>query len=246
MYDPKGNGKEKAVEAVQFIEAEPPRHLQGIVHRFLELKTSGVLAEDYRFHALPDACSYIVFDQQNLTITGVSKLRAESQEFNLGRSFHFVNIRFLPGVWQSSKEPLSYGMVEQEYDGDLPLRAINRDLSKRPFSEQQPILIDLVETLIERKMVAPNPVTEKIFEHLDDITSVADMAEVSGISARQLQRTLKRTTDFTPHDFLKVLRLQQALNGNDTWSYADQSHFIHSFRKATGYTPGKYSKKFDV
>jgi len=57
---------------------------------------------------------------------------------------------------------------------------------------------------------------------------------------------LKSTTDFAPHDFLKILRLQQSLNGEDTWSYADQSHFIHSFRKATGYTPGKYAKKFDV
>jgi len=69
---------------------------------------------------------------------------------------------------------------------------------------------------------------------------------MAGISARQLQRTLKHTTGFTPHDFLKVLRLQQSLNGNDTWSYADQSHFIHSFRNATGYTPGKYARKFDV
>ena len=100
--------------------------------------------------------------------------------------------------------------------------------------------------LMETKRVAPNPVTEKIFHHLDSIHTVSDMAVISGISNRQLQRTLKRSTGFTPHDFLKILRLQQALNGNDTWSYADQSHFIHSFRNATGYTPGKYSRKFDV
>lgn len=91
-----------------------------------------------------------------------------------------------------------------------------------------------------------NPVTEKIFQRLDDIALVADMAEATGVSARQLQRILKHTTGFTPHDLLKVLRLQQSLNGSDTWSYADQSHFIHSFRNATGYTPGKYAKKFDV
>ena len=246
MYDPKGNGKDKTVQSVHFVEAEPPAHLRGIFHRFLELKTDGDLPDDYRFHALPDACSYIVFDQQTPTITGVSKLRAESEEFNLGRSFHFVNIRFLPGVWQSSQEPLAYGMVDQSYAGGLPLLDVNRDLSNRDFADQQSILIDLVDTLLDRKMVAPNPITEKIFQHLDDIASVADMAEISGLSARQLQRTLKRTTDFAPHDFLKVLRLQQALNGNDTWSYADQSHFIHSFRKATGYTPGKYARKFDV
>ena len=246
MYDPKGNGKDKAVQDVQFVEAEPPSHLRGIVHRYLDLKTDGHLAEDYRFHALPDACAYVVFDQHDRTVTGVSKLRAESEEFNLGRSFHFVNIRFLPGVWQSSVEPIAFGMVDQPYAGNLPLCEVNQDLAGKNFTDQQPILSALVEDLIARELVAPNPTTERIFQHLDDIVSVADMAEVCDVSARQLQRTLKRTTGFAPHDFLKVLRLQQSLNGNDTWSYADQSHFIHSFRKATGYTPGKYAKKFDV
>lgn len=246
MYDPKGNGKDKAVQSVQFIEAEPPAHLRGIVHRYLELKTDGALEEDYRFHALPDACAYVVFDQLDRSIAGASKLRAESQEFNLGRRFHFVNVRFLPGVWQSTSEPLSYGAVEEPYAGELPLIAFNRDLDGKTFEDQQPVLTALVEHLLDKKMVAVNPVTEAIFQHLDEIASVADMAEASNLSARQLQRTLKRTTGFSPHDFLKVLRLQQALNGNDTWSYADQSHFIHSFRKATGYTPGKYSKKFDT
>lgn len=246
MYDPKGNGKDKTVQAVQFTEAEPPRHLRGIVHRYLELKTDGALPEDYRFHALPDACAYVVFDQIDRMITGVSKLRAESEEFNLGRTFHFVNIRFLPGVWQTGVEPIAHGMVDQTYAGDLPLLAINQDLVGRDFNDQQPILSALVDGLIEQKLVASNPITERIFQHLDEIVSVADMAEICELSARQLQRSLKKTTGFAPHDFLKVLRLQQSLNGNDTWSYADQSHFIHSFRKATGYTPGKYARKFDV
>jgi AraC-like DNA-binding protein len=246
MYDPKGNGKEKAVQSVQFVEVEPPRHLRGIVHRFLELKTDDALVDDYRFHALPDACTYIVFDQLKPKIAGVSKLRAESEEFNLGKAFHYVNIRFLPGVWQGVGAPVAYGMVDTAYSGDLPLIDINHELSKRDFVDQQLVLSELVEMLIESKLVAVNPVTEKIFQNLDEIHTVSDMAAVSDMSPRQLQRTLKRTTGFAPHDFLKVLRLQQALNGNDTWSYADQSHFIHSFRKATGYTPGKYSRKFDV
>lgn len=246
MYNPKGNGKEKAVNAVQFIEAEPPNHLRGIVHRFLELKTDGTLPEDYRFHALPDACAYAVFDQLAPKITGVAKLRAKSEEFNLGKEFHFVNIRFMPGVWQDAREPLVDGMVDAPYTGELPFRDINQQLSGLGFVDQQTVLCEFVEILIERELLQPNPVTETIFQHLDDIHAVADMAEVCEMSTRQLQRILKRTTGFAPHDFLKVLRLQQALKGTDTWSYADQSHFIHSFRNATGYTPGKYSKKFDV
>ncbi|MEW7008582.1 MULTISPECIES: helix-turn-helix domain-containing protein [unclassified Lentilitoribacter] len=246
MYDPKGNGKEKTVQSVQFVELEPPSHLRGIVHRFLELKTNGTLPEDYRFHALPDACTYIVFDQLDAQIAGVTKLRASSEELNLGREFHFINIRFLPGVWQNDREPAEYGLVDNIYYGALPLIDINQDLLKRDFSANQQALSRFVEMLIDNNLVVANPVTEKIFQHLDDIYSVADMAEISNISPRQLQRTLKRTTGFAPHDFLKVLRLQQALNGEPSLSYADQSHFIHSFRKATGYTPARYSKKFDV
>ena len=245
-YNPKGNGKEKAVAAVHFEEREPPVHLRGIVHRFLELRTDGVLAEDYRFHALPDACSYIVFDQNDPQVAGLSQLRATSEEFNLGRSFHFINIRFLPGVWQGSVDKIAYGLVSSPYDGDLPLIAANQALIRRSFADSQPVLLDLVDHLLERNVVAANPVTEKIFEHLDDIHTVADMAAAAHLSPRQLQRRLKRTTGFAPHDFLKVLRLQQTLNGKDIWSYADQSHFIHSFRKATGYTPGKYARKYDV
>lgn len=246
MYNPKGNSKDKAVHSVQFVEVEPSQHLCGVVHRFLELKTDGVLPEDYRFHALPDACTYIIFDQLDKSIAGVSKLRATSEEFNLGENFHYVNIRFLPGVWQGGTEQIASGMVNSPYIGELPLLDINRKLSQATFLEQQSILSKFVETLVDKKVLIANPVTEKIFYNIDDIHTVSDMANVSGLSPRQLQRTLKRTTGFAPHDFLKVLRLQQTLGGKDISSYADQAHFIHSFRRATGYTPARYARKFDV
>jgi AraC-like DNA-binding protein len=246
MYDPKGNGKDRTVETVQFFEAEPPVHLRAVVHRFLEIRTLAPLPEDYRFHALPDACSYIVLDQLDRNIAGVTKLRASSEELNLGQTFHFTNIRFLPGVWQGDRQQISYGLVKHAYTGDLPLHELNQSLIGQDFAAKQATLSRFVETLVQRKLVLANPVTEKIFNHIDDIHSVADMAAASDLSPRQLQRVLQKTTGFAPHDFLKVLRLQQSLNGDPSLSYADQSHFIHSFRKATGYTPGRYSRKFDV
>ncbi len=152
----------------------------------------------------------------------------------------------MPGVWQEEREQLQYGLLDRPYQGALPINDAAQKIVGQPFEQQQSVLIAFVEQLAEKCVVAPNPTTEKIFQNLDEITSVSDMAETTNVSPRQLQRILKKTTGFTPHDFLKVLRLQQSLNGKDTWSYADQSHFIHSFRKATGYTPGKFSKKFDV
>ncbi|WP_342075876.1 AraC family transcriptional regulator [Yoonia sp. SS1-5] len=246
MYDPKGNSREKTAEAVQFTEAMPPDHLRGVVHRFLELRTDAPLPDDYRFHALPDACTYVIFDQSDTRIAGITKLRASAEELSLGRAFHYVNIRFLPGVWQQARVPVDYGLVNAPYHGDLPLIAVNKDLATKDFAAQQAILIAFVERLVAEALVIANPITERIFQNIDDIFSVADMAEIADLSPRQLQRKLKETTGFAPHDFLKVLRLQQALTGEPSLSYADQSHFIHSFRKATGYTPGKFAKKFDV
>lgn len=246
MYDPKGNGKDRTVQSVRFTELEPPEHLRSIVHRFLELKTLEPLEEDYRFHALPDACVYIVLDQSHRDVAGITRLRASSEELSLGRSFHYINIRLLPGVWQGSPDETGYGMIDSAYAGKLPLVTLNRALVAEELSDTLQHLVRFVEKLAEDGLVLANPVTEKIFRHLDDIHSVADMAAVSGVSPRQLQRTLKKTTGFAPHDFLKVLRLQQSLRGEPSLSYADQSHFIHSFRKATGYTPAKYAKKFDV
>lgn len=245
-YDPKGHGRDKAFETVHFAETEPPDHLRSVVHRFLELKTQGALGEDYGFHALPDACTYVVLDQSDTRIAGVTRLKASSEELNLGRSFHFVNIRFLPGVWQPAMEPVHYGLVDTPYSGALPLVSLSAAVSAKGFAESQSDLSGFVDDLVHRGTVVPNPVTEKIFDQLEDIHSVADMAEAAHLSARQLQRTLKATTGFTPHDFLKVLRLQQSLKGEPSLSYADQSHFIHSFKRATGYTPARYSKKFDV
>ena len=243
MYDPKGNGRDRVVDSVSFTEAEPPAHLRSMVHRFIELRTETRLTENYRFHALPDACTYMVFDQRLPEITGVTRLRASSQELDLGKVFHFVNIRFLPGVWQGDA---CFGLVHEPYAGGLPLVTLNSSLAGKSFCDQQAILSAFAEELHDSKLLAPNPVTERIFSNLDKVHSVSDMAGHCGLSPRQLQRVLKRTTGFAPHDFLKVIRLQQSIRGEPSLSYADQSHFIHSFRRATGYTPGQYSRKFDV
>jgi transcriptional regulator GlxA family with amidase domain len=100
-------------------------------------------------------------------------------------------------------------------------------LAQLDFDAKQPVLAELVSELIERKLVAVNPVTASILENLDTIQTVTDMAAITQMSSRQLQRTLKKSTGFSPHDFLKVLRLQQSFKQHYLDAYTDQSHFIH-------------------
>jgi AraC-like DNA-binding protein len=246
MYSPVPDGMEKTVRLVRYTEAKPGGDLSGLVHCFWELKTEGALPDDFLLHALPDACVNILFNQVDSNIAGVTALRTKFEVLNLGKSFHYVGIQFLPGVWQGNREEIADSYVGTPYSGNLPLVKISNELVKLDFMAKQPVFSELVNWFLEQALVVPNPVTEKILIHLNDIHTVTDMAAVTNMSPRQLQRRLKQSTGFSPHDLLKVLRLQQSFKQHHLDLYADQSHFIHSFRKITGYTPAKYTDKFDV
>ena len=246
MYSPIQDGIEKTVQSVLYTEAKPPSNLSRLVHCFWELKTDTALPDDFCLHALPDACVNILFNQADTKIAGITALRTTYTALNLGKAFHYVGIQFLPGVWQGNRDEIVGSFVGTPYLGSLPLIETSSQLAKLDFFAKQAVLSELVQRLIDEKVVAANSVTEKILTNIDDIHTVADMAAVTAMSPRQLQRTLKRTTGFSPHDLLKVLRLQQSFRQHYLESYTDQSHFIHSFRKITGYTPAKYSSKFDV
>jgi AraC-like DNA-binding protein len=246
MYSPIKDGIDKSARFVRYTEAKPPSDLGAVVHCFWEIKTDHALPEDFYLHALPDACVNILFNQIDTDIAGVTALRTKYEALNLGKSFHYAGIQFLPGVWHGNRGEIVDHFVGTSYEGQLPLIQISKDLAPQNFAAKQLIMADLVKRLMRDKLVMRNVVTEKILASLNHIHAVKDMAGIVGLSPRQLQRTLKQATGFSPHDLLKVLRLQQSFKQHYLDLYADQSHFIHSFRKITGYTPAKYTDKFDV
>lgn len=246
MYDPIQDGVARTASSVRYAVEKPPAHLSGLVHCFWELRTETTLAQDFVLHAMPDACVNLLFNQQDTRIAGVTALRTTYTELNLGTSFHYVGIELLPGVWQGNPNEISNQFVGTPYAGELPLHTAGEQMLALDFSAKQAVMADLVQWCVNTKRVVANPVTEKILARLESIHSVADMAELAGLSPRQLQRTLKQTTGFSPHDLLKVLRIQQSFKQHYLDLYADQSHYIHSFRKVTGYTPGAYLQKFGV
>ena len=247
MYTPVKDGIEKTTQSVEYTEAEPPRDLLELVHCFWELKTTAPLTSDFQLHAVPDACVDIMFNEIDTTIAGVTALRTTYEVLNLGRDFHYVGIQFLPGVWQGNRDEIADEYIGTSYTGSLPLIETNRKMAGLDFAGKQKIMTELVQNLASKEIVMPNPVTARILAHLDDIHSVADMAKVASVSPRQLQRTLKQSTGFAPHDLLKVLRLQRSFTARPSLNaYADQAHFIRSFRAITGYTPKRYFGKFQV
>ncbi|MFW8589638.1 helix-turn-helix domain-containing protein [Glaciecola sp. 2405UD65-10] len=246
MYDPIKDGMKKSSDLVIYNEVKPPQQLRNIVHSYWQIKTEIPLRDDFTLHAIPDACINILFNQKDTDIAGITGLKTTYTELQLGKDFDYAGIQFFPGVWHGNNSETADGFVGSKYLGKLPLIEVNIKTASLSFSDKLPIFTDLVSSLVEQNIVVQNKTVQKILSNLDYIHSVSEMAEIAHHSPRQLQRVLKQATGFSPHDFLKVMRLQQSLKEHNVDLYTDQSHFIRSFKKITGYTPAEYFRKYDV
>lgn len=246
LYSPVSDGFSQRGAAVRYAEQPPPHDLREVVHVFWELRTLVPLSADFHYHAVPDACVNLLFNQMDIEVAGVTALHTEATTLNLGTVFHYVGVQFFPGAWQGDRKEIQDHYVDGAYQGALPLVRTNRQLAGLDFDAMGQVLAGLVRWCVTHGLVRGHPLTAAILSRLDAVRTVADMALLAGLSTRQLQRTLRQITGFSPHDLLKVLRLQQSFRRHYLDLYADQSHFTTAFRRAIGYTPGQYSKAFGV
>jgi AraC-like DNA-binding protein len=246
MYSPTPDGFSQRSPSVRYLELPPPDDLADVVHCFWSLRTLDTLQEDFEYHALPDACVNLLFNLDDVEIAGVTALHTAATTLNLGRSFHYAGVQLFPGVWQGDRGEIMDRYVGTPYRGALPLVAMGQRLVGLGFEAMALVLAEHVRAFVASGHARANATTARILAHLDAIRSVADMASLLGVSARQLQRTLPRLTGFAPHDLLKVLRMQQSFRRHYLDLYADQAHFTHAFRQAVGYTPAQYRKRFGV
>jgi len=246
MYSPTVDGFSIRGSAVRYTECPPTDELSHVVHCFWELRTLATLPDDFHYHALPDACVNLLFNLVDPEIAGVTALHTEATTLNLGMSFHYAGVQFYPGAWQGDRTEILDRYVGTPYRGTLPLVQTGRRLAGLEFADMVPVLAEQVQWCMTHGHARANAITARILSNLDAIRSVADMAALLGLSTRQLQRTLQRLTGFAPHDLIKVLRVQQSFRKHYLDLYADQAHFIHALRQATGYTPDQYRKRFRV
>lgn len=169
MYKPIKDGVDKSARSVRYIIEQPPPHLTALVHCYWELKTDTALADDFSLNAMPDACVNILFNQVDTDIAGVTALRTRHEVLHLGKSFHYVGIELLPGVWQGNPEEIADQFVGTPYAGELPLAATSRKLARLDFTAKQEVMSELVQWFIDAKLVVRNPVTARILAALDDI-----------------------------------------------------------------------------
>jgi len=99
------------------------------------------------------------------------------------------------------------------------------------------------------------PVVDYIEKHFSDSISMAEMAELAGLSSTHFNRRFKKLLRFTPRRYLVTIRVQAAQSLLATTrrelsdiavsvGFVDQSHFTRRFRETTGMTPLAYRTRF--
>ena len=94
---------------------------------------------------------------------------------------------------------------------------------------------------------------DHVMQNLDETPNIDALSEMTGLSAYQLDRRIRRIFGLTTGQWILKLRLDHArhqLTGTDKpiavialdSGYDDQSAFTRQFRKATGFTPSQFRK----
>jgi AraC family transcriptional regulator len=94
-----------------------------------------------------------------------------------------------------------------------------------------------------------------IEENYESDLSLAELAEVGGMSTFHFAREFKRATGTTPHQYLIRLRVERAkalltdselplVEVSSRSGFSHQSHFTRLFRRLTGTTPHSYRLRF--
>lgn len=230
-YTPLQPGIPKSLGKDVFYRETPA--IQPSVYCFWQLKTRQPLARDCQYLVLPDGCVDIVFDLLNLEAF-VTTPDITATQFNLGRDFSYLGIRLRPGMWRESLD----GIV----GGSLPLkhgRRICHSLANTSPSQQHLLLEQEIRQLQASGIIRSESNVNFLFNG-----TVADILQKGGFSRRHTQRLVRAATGYRPHDFIKIVRFQQALRTKNFTAYADQSHFIRECKRITGLTPSAFAQAY--
>ncbi len=110
------------------------------------------------------------------------------------------------------------------------------------------------EVVPSRDFLRVEPILEYIRQNLSESLNLDQIASNFFISKHYLCRVFKAATGFSVMEYIihsRILRARQMLQeghsvqeAGELSGFADNSHFIRTFRSLTGTSPGRYAKEY--
>ena len=246
-------------QSVIYEEAKPVASLQDYIYCYWRLHTPKPLSAPFTYRVVSDGCIDILFAQNSSEDIFVTGFSTQYLEYELGRSFDYLGIRFLPNGFPALFDH-SASALTNEF---LPLKDVIPE-----FQEQlNPLLhkvmaldqaVNLFNTLFQRLLTnraKPPQIDPRLLRAMDEILRSAGKIPLNQLDVGVSERQLRRLFDFyfgeSPKTFARIIRFQNILGARPSLEsfknnkifyeagYYDQAHFIKEFKAFYGVTPNK-------
>ena len=144
-------------------------------------------------------------------------------------------------VLQNSDSSLERGSLAREAFGSLITRYATNATNPLKLTDERAIV---------------NRVREYLETHLDENTSLEDLAAMVHMSPYHLLRVFRKSVGMPPHAYRNHIRLTQAkamlaagtpiTDISQAVGYTDQSHFTRRFKAVVGVPPGEYVRSLNA
>lgn len=245
-------------QSVIYREAIPDSFLLDYVFCYWRLHTPRRLKHPFSYRVVSDGCIDILFEQstpKNLYVTGFS---TKYLEYDLGESFDYLGIRFLPTGFPALFNVAAHKLTNEFLPLDEVLPDFNelivQSLKAAMDLEQATVVFD--ELFREQsKIQVPPEIDNRFLNAMDAILESGGRIPLNqldvGVSERQLRRLFEFYFGESPKTFARIIRFQsilgakpsvESLKNNKIFydeGYYDQAHFIKEFKAFYGVTPNK-------
>ncbi|WP_439556882.1 DUF6597 domain-containing transcriptional factor [Dyadobacter sp.] len=233
------------MNSISFETVQPVAALETLVESFwiLTNETDGQKPAI----VLPDGRLDVSFHFDDRQYLGLHGLETRPSQVEIGPRFRMFCISFRP----LAAEYLFKSYLPLQPDGVtlLPIDFFNTDIGQ--FEDLRQFASLLTDVLLARITADIDPRKKRLFDLIYDshgAMSVAELADQSGWSSRQINRYYQDTFGLSLKTYCNVLRFRSSFGHIKAGklfpeeNYTDQSHFIREIRKYAGVIPKELAR----
>ncbi|WP_422362307.1 AraC family transcriptional regulator [Reichenbachiella sp.] len=244
---------------ISYSEVSPNDNLKEYIYCYWQLKTIEKLDSPFTYRVVSDGCVDILLEVTSLDrifITGFSK---SFLQYDLGVTFDYIGIRFLPGGFPQLFNISAVELIDQFLDLSEFLPKLSTVIGESWVREEglghyksvfDQIFLEVIAN--STSLITPD---SRVINAMREILMSAGNVDIKsldvGLSERQLRRVFQFYYGVSPKTFCQVVRFQNILRAKPsmeslkknkvfyTAGYYDQAHFIKEFKNFYGVTPSQ-------